>query len=118
MNFCAVRAAMHGCFLPFADLVVIAKESYPIPFRTRPSKPSAPMVLRLKPRESRSLPGLQRTKNNLAVTMNSKSPAVERRGAFCLPTYPPKHKRRDRKTAAFFVVRIVVPIFRRRRQGA
>src|SRR5258708_15560024 len=50
-----------GCFLPFADLVVIAKESCPIPFRTRPSKPSAPMVLRLKPRESRSLPVLPRT---------------------------------------------------------
>src|ERR1700740_3295655 len=52
---------MRGFFLPFADLVVIAKEFYPIPFRTRPSKPSASMVLRLKPRESRTLPGLPRT---------------------------------------------------------
>ena len=45
----------------FADLVVLAEEFHPIPFRTRPLKPPAPMVLRLKPRESRSLPGLPRT---------------------------------------------------------
>ena len=42
----------------FADLVVLAEEFHPIPFRTRPLKPPAPMVLRPKPRESRSLPGL------------------------------------------------------------
>src|SRR6201991_4985428 len=57
----ALPAWRGNCFLPFADLVVIAKEFYPIPFRTRPSKPSASMVLRLKPRESRALPGLPRT---------------------------------------------------------
>jgi hypothetical protein len=51
-------------FQSFADLVVIAKEFYPIPFRTRPSKPSASMVLRLKPRESRTLPGLPRTERH------------------------------------------------------
>ena len=45
----------------FADLVVLAEEFHPIPFRTRPLKPPAPMVLRPKPRESRSLPGLRRT---------------------------------------------------------
>ena len=45
----------------FAGLVVIAGEFHPIPFRTRPLKPSAPMVLRLKTWESRSLPGLPRT---------------------------------------------------------
>src|SRR6185312_6870721 len=45
----------------FVDLVVLAEEFHPIPFRTRPLKPPAPMVLRLKTRESRSLPGLQRT---------------------------------------------------------
>jgi hypothetical protein len=45
----------------FAGLVVLAGEFYPIPFRTRPSKPPAPMVLRLKSRESRSLPVLPRT---------------------------------------------------------
>ncbi len=40
------------------DLVVIARGPHPIPFRTRPLSPSAPMVLRLKARESRSSPGL------------------------------------------------------------
>src|SRR5664279_3347721 len=45
----------------FAGLVVLAEEFYPIRFRTRPSKPPAPMVLRLKSRESRSLPVLLRT---------------------------------------------------------
>jgi hypothetical protein len=45
----------------FAGLVVIAGEFHPIPFRTRPLKPPAPMVLRLKTWESRSLPGLLRT---------------------------------------------------------
>ena len=54
----------------FADLVVLAGEFHPIPFRTRPLKPPAPMVLRLKPRESRSLPGQQRTrKRNPAFTI-------------------------------------------------
>ncbi len=75
---------MRGYFLSFADLVVIAKESYPIPFRTRPSKPSAPMVLRLKPRESRSLPGLPRTeslKSQPAIT-NTKPPVRKDRGLF------------------------------------
>ena len=40
------------------DPVVIAKVSHPIPFRTRTLNPFAPMVLCLKARESRSLPGL------------------------------------------------------------
>lgn len=54
----------------FADLVVLAGEFHPIPFRTRPLKPPAPMVLRPKPRESRSLPGQQRTrKRNSAFTI-------------------------------------------------
>src|SRR6185503_15842288 len=61
--------------LPFADLVVIAKESHPIPFRTRPLKPSASMVLRLKPRESRTLPGLQRAEEKPS---NSKKPRPAR----------------------------------------
>lgn len=38
--------------------MVIAKVSHPIPFRTRTLNPFAPMVLCLKARESRSLPGL------------------------------------------------------------
>jgi hypothetical protein len=44
--------------LRFAGLVVIARSLNPIPFRTRPLNFSAPMILRLKTRESRSLPGL------------------------------------------------------------
>ena len=48
--------------LCFAGLVVMARSLNPIPFRTRPLNSSAPMVLWLKPWESRSPPGLQRTK--------------------------------------------------------
>ena len=44
--------------LRFAGLVAIARGLNPIPFRTRPLNSSAPMILRLKTRESRSLPGL------------------------------------------------------------
>ncbi len=47
--------------LSFAGLVVLARSMNPIPSRTRPLNSSAPMVLWLKPWESRSLPGLQRT---------------------------------------------------------
>jgi hypothetical protein len=46
------------CGLRLAGLVVIARSLNPIPFRTRPLNFSAPMILRLKTRESRSLPGL------------------------------------------------------------
>ncbi len=50
------------CFTPsFAGLVAFARRSDPIPSRTRPSNASAPMVLCLKTRESRSSPGLQST---------------------------------------------------------
>jgi hypothetical protein len=63
-----------GVFQSFADLVVIAKEFYPIPFRTRPSKPSASMVLRLKPRESRTLPGLLRTEKERYPPSQFKNP--------------------------------------------
>ena len=42
----------------FDDLVIIAKVSHPIPFRTRSLNPLALMVLRLKARESKSLPDL------------------------------------------------------------
>ena len=80
---CSSRASASR-FSSFADLVVIAKEFYPIPFRTRPSKPSASMVLRLKPRESRTLPGLPRTeKQENPPTQFNESPAGEiRRGFF------------------------------------
>src|SRR5450432_760877 len=63
-------------FLSFAGLVVLAGEFYPIPFRTRPSKPPAPMVLRLKPRESRSLPVLPRTEIEYGLARESKTPAI------------------------------------------
>src|ERR1700730_16353527 len=58
---------MTACFvsLSFAGLVVLARSLNPIPSRTRPLNSSAPMVLWLKPWESRSLPGLPRTKNFL-----------------------------------------------------
>ena len=66
------------CFLSFAGLVVLAGEFYPIPFRTRPSKLPAPMVLRLKPRESRSLPVLPRT-----ASWNPANTFKEPRGQKC-----------------------------------
>ena len=43
------------------DLVILAKVSHPIPFRTRTLNPLALMVLRLKARESKSLPDLPNT---------------------------------------------------------
>src|SRR3984885_1596265 len=63
----AERAALTACFvsLSFAGLVVLARSLNPIPSRTRPLNSSAPMVLWLKPWESRSLPGLPRTKQFL-----------------------------------------------------
>ena len=48
--------------------VIIAKVSYPIPFRTRKSSLSAPMVLCLKTWKSRTLPGLPNMKNLIIVT--------------------------------------------------
>jgi hypothetical protein len=67
--------------------VVIAKEFYPIPFRTRPSKPSASMVLRLKPRESRTLPGLPRAEEmSKPANTIQKSPAGAIRRGFCFST--------------------------------
>src|SRR5277367_7123740 len=44
----------------FVDLVALPEGPHPIPFRTRSLSPPGPMVLRLKARESRSLPGLQK----------------------------------------------------------
>src|SRR3569623_2008537 len=61
-------------YLSFAGLVVLARSLNPIPSRTRPLNSSAPMVLWLKPWESRSLPGLQRTDQNL-FTSNTKNAA-------------------------------------------
>ena len=50
-------------FVFFDDLVVIARGTHPIPSRTRPWRPSAPMVLHLKVWESRSPPGLRNSEN-------------------------------------------------------
>src|SRR3954453_8170709 len=60
---------IQACFvsLSFAGLVVLARSLNPIPSRTRPLNSSAPMVLCLKTRESRSLPDLPRT-NRLFTT--------------------------------------------------
>src|ERR1700687_6419075 len=64
---CARPLRVLACFvsLSFAGLVVLARSLNPIPSRTRPLNSSAPMVLWLKPWESRSLPGLPRTKQFL-----------------------------------------------------
>src|SRR5258708_28126376 len=64
---CARTLCVLACFvsLSFAGLVVLARSLNPIPSRTRPLNSSAPMVLWLKPWESRSLPGLPRTKQFL-----------------------------------------------------
>src|SRR6266853_2471748 len=61
----------------FAGLVVIAGEFHPIPFRTRPLKPPAPLVLRVNTRERRASPGLQRTDHN---TIPPSSEARQREG--------------------------------------
>src|ERR1700756_4208631 len=68
--------------LSFAGLVVLARSLNPIPSRTRPLNSSAPMVLWLKPWESRSLPGLPRTRQFLFACH--------------------EYERRFRKEAAFF----------------
>ena len=77
-----------ACFvsLSFAGLVVLARSLNPIPSRTRPLNSSAPMVLWLKPWESRSLPDLPRTKKFL-VTCHDQTkrrfPSGRRRFCFC-----------------------------------
>ena len=58
-----------------------ARRSDPIPSRTRPSNASAPMVLCLKTRESRSSPGLQRTDHGRQRTENGKRTKARSRPA-------------------------------------
>src|SRR5215210_3701652 len=74
-----------ACFvsLSFAGLVVLARSLNPIPSRTRPLNSSAPMVLWLKPWESRSLPGLPRTDQPLHDLTNTTTPSLPGR-RFCL----------------------------------
>ena len=67
--------------LRFAGLVAIARSLNPIPFRTRPLNSSAPMVLRLKTRESRSLPGLPSTVLSSPMKLK-KPPRIMVRGGF------------------------------------
>src|SRR5882757_6179734 len=77
----------NACFvsLSFAGLVVLARSLNPIPSRTRPLNSSAPMVLWLKPWESRSLPGLPRTKNFLFTCHDQTKRRLLREAAFfCL----------------------------------
>ena len=80
----AERAALTACFvsLSFAGLVVLARSLNPIPSRTRPLNSSAPMVLWLKPWESRSLPGLPRTKNSSLHVMIKTTPLPSGGGVF------------------------------------
>src|ERR1700704_3494393 len=78
---------VRACFvsLSFAGLVVLARSLNPIPSRTRPLNSSAPMVLWLKPWESRSLPGLQRTKTSSYRYHDQKTPLPSGGGVFlCL----------------------------------
>src|SRR6476660_4505729 len=80
MNDCE-RQWRSACFvsLSFAGLVVLARSLNPIPSRTRPLNSSAPMVLWLKPWESRSLPGLPRTRQFL-FTCHDRTDAASPRG--------------------------------------
>ena len=55
-----LAGAMMSSHILFVDLVALPEGPHPIPFRTRSLSPPGPMVLRLKARESRSLPGLPR----------------------------------------------------------
>ena len=81
-------------------LVIIAKGPYPIPFRTRKSSPSAPMVLCLKTWESRTLPGLKIMK--IASSLKSlkkrdlNSKLVKRRGkVYVINKKNPRYKARQ-----------------------
>ena len=82
--------------------MIIAEVLYPIPFRTRKSRPPAPMILCLKTRESRSLPGyfiIMKIKSSLKSIkkrdLNSK--LVRRRGrVYVINKTNPKFKARQK----------------------
>ena len=89
------------------SLVIIAKGQYPIPFRTRKSSPSAPMVLCLKAWKSRTLPGIKNfliyfimkvvssLKSHKNRDLNSK--LVRRRGrVYIINKKNPKYKARQK----------------------
>ena len=89
MNDCE-RQWRSACFvsLSFAGLVVLARSLNPIPSRTRPLNSSAPMVLWLKPWESRSLPGLPRTKQFLFTCHDQQNAASLRGGGVFVSARP------------------------------
>src|SRR5712672_3338001 len=78
--------SIQACFvsLSFAGLVVLARSLNPIPSRTRPLNSSAPMVLWLKPWESRSLPDLPRTRHFLFTCHDHTNAAFPRGGGVFL----------------------------------
>src|SRR3979409_2151950 len=91
---------IRACFvsLYFAGLVFLARSLNPIPSRTRPLNSSAPMVLWLKPWESRSLPGLPRTRFPLIDSLIEQNAVSPGGGVFlseggcsgaCGPPWPP-----------------------------
>src|SRR3954470_24728532 len=84
---------IQACFvsLSFAGLVVLARSLNPIPSRTRPLNSSAPMVLWLKPWESRSLPDLPRTKHSsLRVTIKQNAASPRGGGVFVCASRDPR----------------------------
>ena len=81
--------------------VIIAKGLYPIPFRTRKSSLSAPMVLCLKIWESRTLPALNYYENQKFIKIYKKrdlnSKLVRRRGrVYIINKTNPKFKARQK----------------------
>src|SRR6266481_1309669 len=99
------------CFvsLSFAGLVVLARSLNPIPSRTRPLNSSAPMVLWLKPWESRSLPGLPRTKViPLYVSRSNKTPSPSGGGVFCFGCVRPERLRSRSLPGLTKVIRLYV----------
>ena len=64
------------------DRVVIARGPHPIPSRTRSLSLSAPMVLCLKARESRSLPGLSKIYSNYKAFLHITKHPVHLVGVF------------------------------------
>ena len=83
--------------------VIIAKVSYPIPFRTRKSSLSAPMVLCLKIWKSRTLPALKLQIMKIKSSLKSlkkrdlNSKLVRRRGrVYIINKKNPKFKARQK----------------------
>ena len=83
--------------------MIIAKGQYPIPFRTRKSSPSAPMVLCLKTRKSRTLPAIKNNVMKIKSSLKSlkkrdlNSKLVRRRGrVYIINKTNPKFKARQK----------------------